>query len=93
MSDRKQDRRSTAANSSAVRPRTGSGLGDKRFALGPYSRVIDRGAVGGLIDGRSREGRFLRTYEQALFDHVGGRPSLPSVTSYSAPPAWRCTSN
>jgi hypothetical protein len=76
MSARKQDRRSTAANSSAVRLRTGSGLGDKRFALGPYSRVIDRGAIGGLIDGRSREGRFLRAYERQLAEHCGNNPSI-----------------
>src|SRR4051812_4062315 len=43
---------------------------------GPYSRVIDRGAVGGLIDGRSREGRYLRAYERQLVEHVGGNPSI-----------------
>jgi hypothetical protein len=41
---------------------------------GPYSRVIDRGALG-TINGRSREGKFLRAYELALIEHVGGRPS------------------
>jgi len=51
-------------------------LGAGRGGLGPYSRVIDRGAVGGLIDGRSREGRFLRRYEQMLVEHCGGDPSI-----------------
>jgi hypothetical protein len=65
-----------AENPTTVRLRVGSGLADKRFELGPHSRAIDRGAVGGIIDGRSREGRFLRTYERALVEHVGGRPSV-----------------
>jgi len=47
-----------------------------RRVLGPHSRVIDRGAVGGLIDGRSREGRFLRRYETMLLEHCGTRPSI-----------------
>jgi len=32
--------------------------------------------VGGLIDGRSREGRYLRAYERQLVEHVGGNPSI-----------------
>jgi hypothetical protein len=47
-----------------------------RGGLGAYSRAIDRGAVGGLIDGRSREGRFLRAYERQLLDHIGNNPSV-----------------
>lgn len=43
--------------------------------LGPQSKAIDRGAVGWSLDGRSREGRFLRAYERMLGEHVGGRPS------------------
>jgi hypothetical protein len=43
--------------------------------VGPYSRAIDRGSVGWSIDGRSREGRFLRAYERMLTEHVGGKPS------------------
>jgi hypothetical protein len=31
--------------------------------------------VGWSIDGRSREGRFLRAYERMLAEHVGGKPS------------------
>jgi hypothetical protein len=50
----------------------GSGMG----RLGPYSRAIDRGAVGSLLDARSREGRFLRRYEKNLYDHVGGNPTI-----------------
>lgn len=42
--------------------------------LGPHSRVIDRGSLGQL-DGRSREGRFLRTYDAMLTKHLGGKPS------------------
>jgi hypothetical protein len=29
-----------------------------------------------MIDGRSREGRFLRQYEGMLTEHVGGKPSV-----------------
>jgi hypothetical protein len=66
----------TAPNSPTNRPRNGVGLAPGRGGLGPYSRLIDRGAVGGLIDGRSREGRFLRQYEKQLLDHVGNNPSV-----------------
>ena len=31
--------------------------------------------MGWSIDGRSREGRFLRAYERMLAEHVGGKPS------------------
>ena len=47
-----------------------------RGGLGPYSRLIDRGAIGTSIDGRSREGRFLRAYEAMLLEHIGGNPSI-----------------
>ena len=43
--------------------------------LGPFSRSIDRGAIG-AIDGRSREGRFLRAYAAMLVEHCGGHPSI-----------------
>jgi hypothetical protein len=56
--------------------RIGNGSAAHRAAIGPYSRLIDRGAVGGLIDGRSREGRFLRAYERQLTEHCGGAPSV-----------------
>ena len=48
----------------------------KHGRLGAYSRVIDRGVIGDHIDGRSREGRFLRSYEAMLREHVGGKPSV-----------------
>jgi len=38
--------------------------------IGPHSRVFGRGAVGKL-DGRSREGRYLRAVEAELLEHVG----------------------
>jgi hypothetical protein len=44
--------------------------------LGPYSRSLDRGAMGDFIDGRSWEARFLKRYEKMLVKHVGGKPSL-----------------
>lgn len=47
--------------------------------LGPYSKAIDRGAVGWSLDGRSREGRFLRNYERMLADHVAGAGGMPST--------------
>lgn len=39
--------------------------------LGPYSRAIDRGALGLSISGVSREGRYLRAYEKMLIDYLG----------------------
>lgn len=66
----------SSGNSPAARPSTAAGSDADRAAIGPYSRVIDRGAVGRLIDGRSREGRFLRAYERQLIQHVGGSPSI-----------------
>ena len=71
-----KNHRPGAAKLDAARPLIGSGTVANRPQLGPYSRVIDRGAVGGLIDGRSREGRFLRAYERSLTEHVGGAPSI-----------------
>ena len=47
----------------------------KARSLGPHSRVLVRGAVG-EIDGRSREGRFLRQAESELVAQVGGEPSF-----------------
>jgi hypothetical protein len=68
--------RHSAQNSPADRPRDIAGSSPGRGGLGPYSRLIDRGAVGGAIDGRSGEGRYLRAYEKMLTDHVGGSPSI-----------------
>jgi hypothetical protein len=40
--------------------------------LGPHSKLLERGS----LDGRSREGRFLRHCEAELAKHVGGKPSI-----------------
>ena len=53
--------------------------GKTKGRLGPHSRAIDRGSVGWSIDGRSREGRFLRAYEAMLKEHLGGHPSTVQV--------------
>jgi hypothetical protein len=47
--------------------------------LGPYSRSLDRGAIGDFIDGRSWEAKFLKRYEAMLIKHLGGKPSLPQA--------------
>ena len=44
--------------------------------VGPYSRVLRRGAIGTLIDGRSTIGRYMRDLEQQLIAHCGGSPSI-----------------
>jgi hypothetical protein len=46
-----------------------------RGKVGPYSTAFTRGTVGD-IDGRSREGRFLRRVEAELVAQVGGQPSF-----------------
>jgi hypothetical protein len=58
----------------ANRPPTGARPVNKRTATGPYSRALDRGAVGGL-NGNSREAKFIKAYEQMLVEHCGGSPS------------------
>jgi hypothetical protein len=60
----------------AYHPRKTTGLTGGCSGLGPYSRAIDRGAIGCLVDGRSTEGRFLRKYEAMLIEHIGGNPSI-----------------
>jgi hypothetical protein len=42
---------------------------------GAYSRPLRRGALGD-IDGRSKEGRYLRTVEQDLLGQLGPAPSV-----------------
>ena len=44
--------------------------------VGPYSLAFSRGSVGDTIDGRSREGKFLRRVEAELIAQVGGKPSF-----------------
>jgi len=54
----------------AASPRT-------RRQLGPYSRTLQRGAIGSIaVDGRSERGRFIRALEKELVEHVGGKPSI-----------------
>ena len=44
--------------------------------LGPHCRALRRGVIGDALDGRSREGRFLRKCEAELVAQVGGSPSF-----------------
>jgi hypothetical protein len=44
--------------------------------LGPHCRALRRGVIGDGIDGRSREGKFLRKCEAELIAHCGGSPSF-----------------
>lgn len=64
----------TAAAPSANRPASVSRQVDKRYGTGPYSRALDRGAVGGL-NGNSREAKFIKAYEAMLVEHCGGKPT------------------
>ena len=48
----------------------------KLSRLSSESRVLRRGSLGDQIDGRSREGRFLRDVERELVAHVGGKPTV-----------------
>jgi hypothetical protein len=48
--------------------------GSKPLA-GAYSKPLRRGVLGDL-DGRSKEGRFLKTIESDLTQQVGGAPSV-----------------
>ena len=49
--------------------------GEYRPELG-LTRALRRGVVGDQIDGRSREGRFLRAAEAELIAQTGGAPSF-----------------
>jgi hypothetical protein len=44
--------------------------------VGPYCLAFSRGSVGDTLDGRSREGKFLRRVEAELVAQVGGSPSF-----------------
>jgi hypothetical protein len=66
--------RATAREATANRRASGTGSVNKRTATGPYSRALDRGAVGRL-NGNSREAKFIKAYEAVLTEHVGGHPS------------------
>ncbi len=43
-----------------------------RGRIGPYSRAL----AGGYVDGRTREGRFIKRMTGELNRHVGGEPSV-----------------
>jgi hypothetical protein len=62
----------TTTNRSARQKRRGGA--DRRFELGPHSRLFRRGAVGGL-NGNSAEAKYIKTVEAALIQHVG-KPSV-----------------
>jgi hypothetical protein len=57
-------------------PDTSRAAAARRGQLGPYSRALDRGAIGFEIDGRSREGRYIRAFEHQLTQHIGGNPNM-----------------
>lgn len=47
--------------------------------LKPDSRALGRGALGDAIDGRSREGKFIRRIEAELLDQLGANPSFAQL--------------
>ena len=47
-----------------------------RPVVRPHCRALSRGVIGDAIDGRSKEGKFLRRCEAELVAHVGGSPSF-----------------
>jgi hypothetical protein len=47
-----------------------------RRVVRPHCRALRRGVIGDAIDGRSKEGKFLRRCEAELVAHVGGSPSF-----------------
>jgi hypothetical protein len=60
------------------RGRVSPGLDDARSQVRPYSRILDRGAIGSLgrLDGRSVQGRLVRHLEAELVAHIGGNPTI-----------------
>ena len=44
--------------------------------IGPYSRAVQRGAVSDVVDGRSREGQYLRRIEAELLAQLGASPTF-----------------
>jgi hypothetical protein len=44
--------------------------------LGPHCRALRRGVIGDAIDGRSREGKFLRRIEAELMAQIAASPSF-----------------
>jgi hypothetical protein len=50
-----------------------------QMRLKPDSRSLGRGALGDAIDGRSREGKFVRRIESELLEQLGDNPSFAQV--------------
>src|ERR1700683_326814 len=48
----------------------------KMPSLASHSRILARGSLGDGVDGRSKEGRFLREAERELLAQIGGEPSF-----------------
>jgi hypothetical protein len=44
--------------------------------ISPHCRALRRGSLGDSIDGRSREGKFLRKCDAELVAQIGGEPSF-----------------
>lgn len=55
---------------------TTSNSAPKGALVKPYCRSLKRGSLGADIDGRSREGKFLRRIEAELIDQLGGNPTF-----------------
>lgn len=51
-------------------------MAKSRGRIGPYSRVLQRGVIGDIVDGRSRDGRLARHMELELVRHLGGNVSF-----------------
>jgi hypothetical protein len=61
-----------------------------QMRLKPDSRALGRGALGDAIDGRSREGKFIRRIEAELLDQLGDNEPLgvPQTLSRSCGRIW-----
>jgi len=70
MTARKQNH-STPAKLPSASHRASNG---RVYRTGPYSRTLERGAVG-TLNGNSREAKFIKAYEAMLTEHCGGAPS------------------
>jgi hypothetical protein len=50
-----------------------------QMRLKPDSRALGRGALGDAIDGRSREGKFIRRIEAELLGQLGDNPTFSQL--------------
>lgn len=69
------DRPSPGSQPAADRPAGAGKRRDRRYELGPHSRLFSRGAIG-RMNGNSVEAKFIKTIEAALVAHLGGSPSV-----------------